>query len=385
MADPASGLASYADFQNTTRARNLTGRDQILNQSLKYRSWWLSMVMKREGSLVYLPGGTEINERTILSSSTTFAPRSFNTSIDYTTADVTNILKAQWRLVTTHSQVNKWELELNNAKDELSAWKDLEKIKGVQMDQSFFEGMEAQAVAAPNYALMEGALPSANTPGLFNSIRCFITDDGELPSAGNGGIDASGGAWTTIMGVIPANFPNWKNQFGTFDNGSKTTREATFLDAMDDMFVACNFEAPNSRETYALETKFQKYVIVVNRATLGLLKRLIRQNNQQLPGNGDKNNLGYVNGQFSYNNVPIFYWSALDDIDTGADTGTTAKYRARFINLDTIKYVFKTGAFRNKEKLDKNATTPFILPMLESTVGNMICVARKLNGIVRAA
>ena len=179
------------------------------------------------------------------------------------------------------------------------------------------------------------------------------------------------------MGVSPTTFPNWKNQYETFDNTSTSTRRNTLIEAMDAMWLDLQWQSPSGSEDFFKSTNMQKFKIVGNKTSiLELVAIATSKNNVLTP----KNDLGYQNGQVVYHGMPTSYIAKLDTVDT-----STRTYTYRFINFNHIKPIFHTKHFRRKRKYDGGAQNPNAAVVLEDTWHNWWNFNRREHGIVRAA
>jgi len=259
--------------------------------------------------------------------------------------------------------------------DEATTFKQYADSKDANMQTSFWEKVEAALFATPEVVTMESTTALGANIGLPMSIRGYITDDGAAPTSTNGGV--TGANWTTVLGVNPTDFPNWKNQFETFDNTSAATREATVLDAMDAMWLDLDWTAPDTLQKYFEDPNLARMKIICNKVSYQLMVKLCRQNNtMQSP----KANLGEYMGNVTYNGVPFKRYSALDSIDT-----STNQYKWRWLNLNFMKYIFHSKRMRKLEKFSGAPTKPLSTIMLETTSMNLWCNNRRAQGIVRAA
>jgi hypothetical protein len=373
-----SSLAAFTDFLVLTRQKQMSDPSKVINQATKYRTNLISAMMKGLTMKEMFQGGTEIVDFIQLKMTSSFAYYNPTDTATYVADNSATMLKVPWRFWKVDSVTHATEIALNQGTP-AEIFKKVKRFKDSRMDTNFWEGMEDGLWATPEVATMEGTL-GIGLVGKPLSLRCFITDDGLAPSSTNGGV--TGANWTTVMTVDPVLFPNWKNQFATYDNTSLATREASFILAMDRIWNLCQFMAPGTTQEFVQDTNLNKMRIVSNLETRLLLVKLATARNNVLT---PKNDLGWANGNVVYHGLPTDYIAALDNVDTGADTGTTAKYKARFLNFKHIKPWFHSEWFRKTTKLDGGASNPLMTVVREDTWGNYWLANRREQGVVRAA
>jgi hypothetical protein len=383
-----SSLTDFIDFQLVTRQKLLSSVDTLVNQATKYRTYLFPLMLKGLTAKETVQSGTEIVDYVQLKTTSSFQWRNPTDTYAFTGDNSLTQIKIPWRFATVDSVTYEHEIDLNQGGEEV-VFKRVKKAKNSRMEQNFWEGMEDALWADPNFDVMEGDLP-AGQKGQMLSLRSFITDDGEVPAAGNGGIVTGSSAWTTIMNVSPTTYTNWKNQYETYDNTSQTTRRNTLIEAMDKMWLDVQFMSPSTSEEYFKNTTLNKLQIICNKLSYTELVAIASSKSNVLTpkasgGTGGSNDLGWAQGQVTYHGIPIKYIGKLDLVDTGADTGSTSLRKYRFINFNHIKPVFHTKHFRRKRKLDGGATNPNAGVILEDTWVNIWNANRREHGIVRAA
>jgi hypothetical protein len=369
-----SSLQKFVDFQLVTRQKLLSSPDTLVNQATKYRTNLISRMMKGLTAKEMIQSGTEIVDFVQLKTTSSFGFFNPTDTFNYTGDNSLTQISVPWRFAKVYSVTYEHELDLNQG-GEGEIFKRLKNAKNAVMEQSFWEGMEDALWATPNFDTMEGTL--GQNVGQPLSLRCFITDDGGAPTASNGGSTGATASWTSVMGVSPSTYTNWKNQYETFDNTSAATRRNTLIEAMDAMWLDVQWESPSTSEEYFKSTNMSKLMIVCNKTSyLELVSLATAKNNVLTP----KNDLGYQNGTVVYHGIPIKYVAKLDTIDT-----THAAYTYRFINFNHIKPIFNSKHFRRKRKYDGGANNPNAMVVLEDTWLNLWNANRREHGIVRAA
>jgi len=385
-----SALAAFTDLLVATKAASLSDPDKLVSQATQYRTTLFRRMMKGLSQKAMVQNGTKIVDHVQLK--TVNRRRHYNPTdtFGYTGSNSLTQIEVPWRFSLVDMVTQEHELDLNQG-DRVNVFKRVLAAKNAEMEQSFWEGNEDDLWAAPNFDTMESSTLGEGVTGAPLSLRCFITADGAVPSASNGGIASGSSAWTSIMGVSPTTYPNWKNQYETFDNTSATTRSADVggvLDAMHRMWLDVQWESPDTTQKYFEDTRLNKMVIVCNKESMVELKRLATMMNNVLTPRHD---IGWAAGGVVFNGLPITYLAKLDSIDTGgtAGNGTYASgaltYQWRWINFNHIKPIFHSGHYRKRQEKDGGAAQPFSKVVIEDTWQNLWCANRREQGIVRAA
>lgn len=377
----SSSLGAFVDFQLVTRQKLLTSPEELVNQATKYRTYLVPLLMKGLAAKEMIQGGTEIVDFLQLKTTSSFQWRNPTDAYRFTGDNSLTQVKVPWRFATVDSVTYEHELDLQQGGEEV-VFKRLKKAKNAVLEQSFWEGLEDALWAAPNFDTMEGTLPEGEK-GQMLSLRCFITHDGAVPAAGNGGIATGSSAWTSVMGTSLTTYPNRKNQYETYDNSSAANRRATLVEAMDKMWLDVQFESPSTSEEYFKNTRLEKLKILTSKIGYAELVAIASSKSNVLTpkatgGVGGSNDLGWANGVVCYHGIPVKYIGALDTVDSTA-------YRYRFINFGNFKLIMHNKHFRRKRKLDGGATNPNAMVVLEDTWLNLWCANNRENGIVVAA
>jgi hypothetical protein len=387
-----SSLTKFIDFQLATRQKLLTSPDVLINQATKYRTYLAPLLMKGLADKDMIQGGTEIVDYVQLKTTSSFQWRNPTDQYNFTARNSLTQIKVPWRFATVDSVTFEHEIDLNQGGEEV-VFKRIKKAKNSNMEQDFWEGVEDSLWGAPNFDTMEGTLPEG-TKGQMLSLRCFVTENGAMPTAANSGATGNTPTWTSLMNVSTTTYPNWKNQFETYDNTSQTTRRSTLIESMDKMWLDVQFMSPSTSEEYFKNTALNKLHILTSKwGYTELVAIATSKSNVLTPrasgGHGGSNDLGWANGVITYHGIPIKYIGKLDEVDNsgGDKTGTTGTnyYKYRFFNFNHFKLIFHTKHFRRKRKLDGGATNPNAGVVLEDTWLNLWCANRREQGVVVAA
>ena len=381
-------LSAFTDMLLATKPRAIGNMSDIVNQATKYRTYLYPLMLKGLAREEVVQSGTKIIDFIQLAVQSSYRDYNPTDTFSYTGENSLTQIEIPWRFSLVDSVTYKHEIELNGS-DPTVTFKRVGKAKAKVMEQSFWEGAEDALWAAPNYETMEAATIGTGVTGQPLSLRCFVTADGGAPTSSNGGKATGSSDWTTVMQVNPTTYPNWANQYETFDSTSATTRAADVggvLDAFHSMWLDVQWDSPSTTQEFFDKTSLQKLVICCNKTSYKELVRLATSKNNVLT---PVNDLGYQNGRVSYNGLPIKYIGALDSIDTGGTDGTysggklTIQYR--WFNFNHIKPVYHSNNYRNRQKKDGGAGNPFAEVVIEDTWRNLWCANRREQGIVRAS
>lgn len=380
-----SQLAAFVDFVLATKSAPLSDVNTLINQATRYRTSLIPRMLSGRTEQELLQSGKDITDFIQLSTTSSYQDYNPTDNFNYTASNSLSQLTAPWRFSKVSSVTWEHELLLQNG-DSKTVFKKVKLAKLIEMEQSFWEGMEASLWAAPNNDTMEASTVVGT--GAPYSLRCFITADGLVPSTTNGGLATGDVAWSTIMGQNPTTKTNWRNQYETFDNTSATTRRADsgLLNAMNLMWLDVQFKSPSTSEEYWKNTQLNKMVICAcKRAIAELIIIASGKNNIMTP----VHDVGYLNGKVTFAGIPLEYIAALDDIDTYGDgDGVYSGEKAwsyRFINFNHIKPIFHAQKFRQRMEKDGGAASPHAKVLIEDTWHQLWCANRREQGIVRPA
>lgn len=381
-------LSAFTDLLLATKPKAISSPEDIVNQATKYRTYLFPRMLKGLSRKEIVQNGTKIIDFVQLAIQSSYRDYNPTDSFNYTADNSLVQIEVPWRFSMVDSVTYKHEVELNSG-DVQQVFKRISAAKNKVLEQSFWEGAEDSLWADPNYETMEAATIGAGVTGTPLSLRSFITADGGAPTSSNGGVASGSSAWTTVMQVSPTTYPNWKNQYETFDSTSAATRAADVggvLDAFHSMWLDVQWQSPSTSEEYFKNTMLSKLVICCNKLSYRELVRLATTKNNVLT---PVNDLGYQNGRVTYNGIPIMYIGKLDSVDTGgADGAYSGGYKSiqyRWINFNHIKPIFHSGNYRARIKKDGGASHPFAEVVIEDTWRNLWCANRREQGIVRAA
>lgn len=359
MADIGT-VASLARLMAATRELPLHSPDEIINNATQYRTYTCKRILERSKN--YFQGGTKIIARLqlkVANRTRNYLPTETQTP---SSGEALASWEIPWRFRITDSVWNEHEVELNMSSPGTKL-ADIAKSIRQEMFTDFWNMTETK-LWAPPLAEME----TGNSAGVeWYSIPAIITKAGGPPQITGDGADAN---FSTIFGVNTTTYPNFKNNFGTYDAASP---ETTLLNALESMFIDCMWESPDSR-TGLKETKQSSYEIVTNKEGYLLLCLLAREMNQQMH---PPHNLAWELGKVSFNGIPIRRCDAITT--TTAAVGYPIFY---FLNYDCLKFCFRQGRYLKPIQFGPTVNQPFNHVEYRDTWGNLYSPARRELGVV---
>lgn len=368
---------SFADFFLATREKMARDPSKLINQSSKYRNYFWPKMLRGLSTKQLFRAGTKLQDRIRLSIQNNFQFYSPTGEFSFTSSNGLVSMEMNWRCWLTYMTWTDHELVLNSGESEKEKYKDLRRVKELELEQGFWEGAEDALWATPNAATMESGhiLEPGAVAGQTYSLRAFVTKDGLAPSSTNGGVD--GADWTTVMGITVSAQTNWRNQVEQYDSANF---EQDILDHCDLMWLKVQWEAPESATQYMEETRLNKLVIPASMTGYSKLLKLARMSNNTL---SPKGNFSEMQGKLTYNGIPIRHVSALDTVDATDDAAGKPNYR--FMNMNGIRPVLHSQRNRYAIQPAVTANQPFQHLHIEDTWGNIWCENRRELGFVSAA
>jgi hypothetical protein len=194
------------------------------------------------------------------------------------------------------------------------------------------------------------------------SIPTFIAENGQQPS----------GWTTTILQADPTQLVYWRNQLSNY---AAAAIDTTLIPAFDDVWAQCKFEAPETREQYFRETRYDKQKIVANRDGWRTFVRLTRNSNDR---NFPANDPGWVTDAPCYGSIPVKWVEALDSF--GYAIGQP---RFFFVNTEYLFPVWHAERYMIElDPIPGGPTQPFSWVAYKDTWYNVFCRSRYRQGIV---
>lgn len=244
-------------------------------------------------------------------------------------------------------------------------------------------GMESALFAAPDKTRMEGTATTADSP---YSIWAFVNEhaNGLFPSY------TTGGAWTTVEGIDPtaANVNgNFTPQQVTYSTAQQDVT-TNLVSGLDELFMLCEFEAPERFAQYFEDPKLNNLKIRTSRMGRRAYTTLLRGGQDRfVAGNQDAS---YPDPQF--HGVPVSYAAAMDTAAVYANAGATALTtealadikgpRFLFLNCNYLYPVFHKARYFEKGKVSEDHSVPDTHVMPVTTWWNLVCWSRKHQGIL---
>jgi hypothetical protein len=373
VADPGT-LGAFNDFMAATRQRPMSTPDKISNQMTAQRTYMSRKMQSGLSEDEYFQDGTEFIDQVQLKYVAN--ARNYNPTATQspTGSDSLTTIKAPWRFTLVDSVWYDHEILLNNNGDQSTIFKRLMKVKRQKMFTDLWDKVESDYFALPDSVSMEGGNQTGVDP---YSLLAFVTRDGLVPAAGNGGILSGSAAWTAIETVSPTAFPNWANQSVTYDSADL---EGNIESALDDAWLLARFESPDndSGKTGMEETTMDKYMIATNREGYRTLVKIARNStsNPTKPSN-----LGWAMGNLTYNGTRVDYISALDST-TLVPAGKPDFF---LFNFKHIHNVFHKNRYLLAKTFEGTVGQPMANVEYRDTWRNLVCKNRREQARVSAA
>lgn len=356
MAKPLENFADYVLATNTAimKARTESG----VLQEVQNQTNLTGRLMKGKSTSQVIKSGKSISTYSQFTAGTQdsfYQPgESFVNAIE----DFTSQLTFKWRYLHSSFSYAKQELVLNeNSKDEAGInAQNIDLLKNRRQGQRTgqFNTVESAWWTTPSLATMETAA-TATRP---SSIRCYITEDGLVPSG-----------YTTLAGTSNALYRNQVSNYtaGAVDTGLK--------DAFANMWRKINFDTPPTMAKYWEDTKLSRCMILTDINGAATYQRLTEQANDRLIGSGK--DLGVYAGDLPYNNIPVSYITQMDDI---AYASTAPRYF--FVNSDYLFPVWHTDAYFDEMKPMNSVNQPYVYTVHVDLWYQLVCPSRQRLGIV---
>jgi hypothetical protein len=379
----------FTTFLNYTREKLLSDPRKLESQASKHRTYLLRDILRGLTKKEMVQSGTKIVDFVYLKHTSSFRDFNITDNFNFTGREGGTKIEAPWRMSMVYNTLHEGELDLNDGGTEATIFKRVKDQKDLQMELDWFEGIEERLWAFPNNATMEAASLADGIKGRAMSIPAYITEDGGAPNSTNSVLDTGSADFTTVLGVNPTDFPNWKNQFSTYNATDDTTIASTLIPAMDEMYMKVQYESPFESGQYQSDTNLNKQKILCNMRSAKKLVQLATDKNNVLT---PVNDIGYLNGIVVYHNIPIRYVARLDTYDNTATTAAsptdaiaTQKIKFWFVNFRHFKPIFHSKHYRRVVTKDGGSTNPYHKVMIEDTWYQFWNQNRREHGVVRPA
>lgn len=313
-------LDALVDAFVATTAAVLTGEDFIQNDSRRNNTF-NGQVMKSNDMEDVLRGGDSITDQIILDNKSNYGP--YNV-LQTRSPRLTNHLTEytlQWATTDASVTFSKHEKGLNqsslyNRKGRAMVIKDIVRAKWSDVYVGIDTGMDKEWFAQPVATTMETVTSGTRVPySVFASIHTFgatLTDAFPTATVNPG--------WTTIQGINPTTFPNWRNPVTVYPGGAQIAAGLQWggFAAASKMYDRLHFEALSIRPEYGAEQN-PEAVIICSSKGKALWEDAQRQAND-FTRHG-KSDAAYPG--LNYNGVPVKWLEAMDKANVWPATGGT--------------------------------------------------------------
>lgn len=271
-------------------------------------------------------------------------------------ADVLTQMQINWRHANTHWVYNETEV-LEQAEGETLVLKIIKPRRANAM-LSLADQLEVKAWACP-------AIDNTVDP---YGLPYWIVKNA---SAGFNGGAPSG--HTTVAGIIPANYPNWKNYTGTY----ATVNKVDLVKTMRTVHRYINWKSPIDINDYR-GAGGQNFRLYVNQTLMSGIEDIGEAQNENLGrdiGNvgGD---IGKLDGELVFKKHPIIWIPQLD-----ADTQDPIY----FVDHSTFQVVVLKGANMRESAPIRHAESHLVWVIWTDMSYNFICIDRRSNAVLYKA
>jgi len=398
MASGGAVLSAFADFQLAQGRAQFTGQNFIQNE-LTRNGYTLPHFIDPGNPvkmMKMLQGGSDIRDQVMLSQTGAFESYLPNASFTYALNDGLAQWIANWRFSRGEMVYTDHEIGLNSGSMNMDAlihkFKDLLLSKRMQAITSFVHGLEDQMWAVPDTTKMEaaGGLEPFSLPVFINEFT------NGLPSAVH-----PGGAWTTIQGLSPATFANWRCQQFNYDViGPMGTGNNHLFTAFKEAFYKLNFH----RLPYRPDLSNQRstpHVIMCSLQGHSNYESALHQNQDTFVSDGRRSphyETAGRDGYLNYRGIPMAYIPQLDtaaiyptgvagalstEADTTGATGAAAAGpRYRWVNGESITKVFHSDRYFYQTPPIRPSAQPFTNVVVYDCWHQNVVNSLRSNGIV---
>lgn len=363
-----SSLPSFSDFLIATRDQKFTKKDTLLNEATK-QNYFLSRMLKGQDVTKVFKGGDLIKEQINAADAGTFSFYGPGMKFSPTQRNTLKEVSVPWAYAQAHVVYTDEETTLNEGDPD--RFLNLKKAYEQTCMVDTINGIEKNLWASPNSDTMENA--GAEVKQAY-SIPTFVTRDGAVPSAGNGGIAAGSGAWSTIETVPVATNDWFKNAVGTYDVSDLASDGNVLLSEFDRMVNQVQFKMPSALEKWSESDDLKKMVIPTSNDGTVVYKAALRAANDRMDMLKDPAIMGP-----QFQGIPVEYVSELDN--AGWTVGQPDYF---FLNLEYLSPFFHNSWYMKDRMKDGGATQPTTNVMYKFTWYNLFCRSRRRQGRLSA-
>jgi hypothetical protein len=313
-------LDALVDAFVATTAAVLTGEDFILNDSRRNNTF-NGQVMKANDMEDVLKGGDSITDQLILENKSNYGP--YNV-LQTRSPRLTNHLTEytlQWATTDASVTFSKHEKGLNqsslyNRKGRAMVIKDIVKAKWSDVYVGIDIGMDKEWFAQPVATTMETVTSGTRVPySIFASIHTFgatLTDTFPTATVNPG--------WTTIQGINPTTFPQWRNPVQGYLGGAQIAAGIPWsgFSASSVMYDRLHFEELSIRPEYGPIDNPDAVILCSSKGKRLWEDAQRASNNYTRHGPSDAAYPG-----LNYNGVPVIWLEAMDKANVWPATGGT--------------------------------------------------------------
>jgi hypothetical protein len=366
-----STIAAFTDLMAVTRGVASSAIEKIQSDATSYRRYLTRLMQAGMAKSKMLQGGPNIIDFIQLNFTNSYQEYSPTQDFNWTDTNSLTQITLPWKYAMVSATWYDHEVILSSGSLE-TTFKRVKDAKMAELELSFWEGREKSLWATPDVITMEG---TTVTGSQWHSLRAYITEDGLAPSSTNGGVNGSN--WTTILGVNPSTFTNWRNQVESYNPAAIDTQLPRALDLMwDDV----QFESPSDSQQYVQDTSMQKTAILTNRDGYAILMDLTRNKNDNTYSK--ENDLGMLNGVLTYHGLPIKRIGAFEDAGVMGTVYPVGSPRFWFPNFNFIYPIYHEQRFLAPITVNTPTTKPQAHITAKDTYGELWIRSRRTSGIV---
>jgi hypothetical protein len=366
-------LTAFGDFQVATRDILITPKDVLLNESTK-ESYVYDLLFTDMDVNKAFRGGTKLVDRIQASSGSRGSFYNPNDGITPSQTDTLVSVEYPWAFYQNHYAYVEETTGLNAG--DPAAYVNLQKSYEGDCMVNTVNDLDSALFALPNQTLMEAASTGDDNARVAMSILAFVTRDGEVPAAGNGGIESGSSAWTTIGQINPTTNDWWKNKFKTYTAANVADLGDGLLPAFDDIVIQTNFPMPTALRPWSdpKNTAQRKVNIFTSRNGIVVYNQVLRSINDRMASFTDP----AINGP-QFRGLPMVPSSGLDDLGW---TDGSPDYL--FLNLNFMHPFFRTGWFLKTKTMPAGVNQPNTDVTYKFVHYNLSCRSRRRQGRVSA-
>lgn len=346
-------IASYGDLVNAVKKDY--GPPKIQQIAQNYVSYpMFQLFFKKER--MELEGGQLIQRNLHLKKSPVARFKGIAQSDQVKIEDVTAQAQIPWRFADTHWGFVDQDVELAKSSEHK-----IFKLIDVRRNNAYLdmvEMLEAMLLTAPS---------STDTKTPYG-VPYYVVKNA---TTGFTGTVPSG--HSTVAGISPTTYPNWRNYAGLYTSVTKTD----LIRLLRDAFFYCGFENPEMLTVTDYRKNRDKFVLVTNRSVGSDLEELAEAQNQNLGDdvaskevNSGGRNVYRVDGVVTVRRKPIIQSQYLDGDSSNPVYGLSTDYWNMFVH-DTFN--FREGKVREVADTHGAYYTPTDLWC------NLLCLDRRRN------